>query len=101
MPKSLERLKKLTLALEMAAEAKDWVEFNALLATREIEISRLQPGHYPDANEMLKLENRLQTVMAGRMDHLRTRMQATVHVNRTARAFQASQEQRVRVDFAG
>ncbi len=101
MPQPLKRLLKLTLSLEAAAESKDWTGFNALLAEREIELAKLRPGTYAEADELIKLDARIQATVACRMEHLRTRMQATVHVNRTARAFQSAQEKRIRVDLAG
>ena len=97
----LERLRTLTLALEAAIAVKDWPTANALLETREAEIKTLTPGAYAQAEDILKLDVKLQANLEAHMNGLRKRMQAVNHVKRTARAFQNVRNSQARIDFAG
>ena len=101
MKPSLDRLKKLTLAAEGALAANDLPGFRALLQTRGEEIAKLPPSAFAGAEEVIRLDARLQASAAKRMDGLRTRMRHLAHVSRTIRAARAAQASARQIDVSG
>lgn len=101
MTAPLDRLRKLTLAMEAALAENDLSAFGALLEARGDELAKLPAGAYADADEIERLDARLQAVAGQRMECLRSRMRQLAHVTRTARAVRAAQESARRVDVSG
>ena len=83
----LERLQKLSLAIEDAARSRDWNAVNALMEERQAEINRNPSGTDAEAASLAAIDERVLRLLQSGADAVRHRRRELGHSLRALRAY--------------
>jgi hypothetical protein len=83
----LDRLVKLSLAIEDATKDRDWNAVHAMLDERQRELNRSPIGSEAEAAQLAKIDERVIRFMQGAADASRHRRRELAHSLRAIRAY--------------